>query len=1098
MNISRVAVERPVATLMFYLAVILLSFISLRQLSVDLLPDISFPRLSVVTRCQGVAPEEIETLITSRLEAAVKSVPGIRRVESVSKEGLSYMTLEFNWGTNMDFALLHVREKLDSAAYGQLLPQGTESPTIIPLDPQTKPIMILAVSGQGSLLELKEFTEELIKPRLEQIEGIGSAEVAGGLEREIQVEVDPELLPLYGLSIEQISQRIGAFNQNLQGGTIKKGRFKFALRVVGEITSLDEIGAMSLKSTAGRGVVRLADVAKVSDSVKEQEGKTTLNGRESIGLLVRKESGANTVKVTKEATQILGQVRTEYPGVEILIVSEQAKYIQDAITSVQDEIIQGGILAFLVLILFLQEIRTAATIFAVISISVIAAFNLLFFRGITLNIMSLGGLALGVGMLDDAAIVVTENIFRHRSLGKPAREASLIGTREVGPAVASTVFTTIVVFLPVVYVRGVAGQLFRDQALTVTFSLLASMIVSLTLVPMMLSLEFPAGRGKARKGPDADNGKEPGGVSQKGPKSRKAAKILLAPLKGLSWLIYAIPKIIAKAIGFIISLASQLVWLLFHYLSLPFKPLVRGVFRSFNAGYGRFIRKYDRFLLWSLDHKGRVVAASLAFFGLSFVVGLKLPRELMPPMRVSSFDISLKTPVDYSFEQTAEIAAMIERWLGKNADVATFFSQTGVVSGLEAAGPDISVNSVSINVRVKDAGRIDAVIDDLRARLAGHPDLVYSMAKEQSTIAQFLDFTSSRLVLKVKGNDLDRLKAAALDLADRLRTVRGISDINAGIEEGKPEFVIKIKQEALAEFAVSPDEVGRYLVNSVRGRIDTQFQEMEHKYDILVRLESGTRENLEKLLDQVYPYRNGFIPLRELVYYELLRGPKEIRRADQQREVLVTANLRGVKAGRAKPEIQKAIDGMSLPTNYRVDIAGEQEEMSRSFRSLIWAFVLSALLVYMIMAAQFENLIHPFLIMFTIPMGLAGTFLALFVSGLSINVISAIGIIVSVGIVTDNAIVKIDYTNRLRREGMGLRKAIMEGSAVRLRPILMATATTIFGLLPLALGLGEGAELQQPLGVAVMGGLAFSTFLTLILIPILYEWVEEKTAKKKP
>ncbi|MBM3284610.1 MAG: efflux RND transporter permease subunit, partial [Candidatus Aminicenantes bacterium] len=463
MKLARIAIERPVTTFMFYVAVVLLGFVSLRQLSVDLLPDISYPRLSVVTQYSGVAPEEIETLITAPLEAAVSRIPGLRRVESVSKEGVSYLTLEFVWGTDMDFAMLHAREKLDSVR--ALLPEAAENPTIIPLDPKSKPILVIAVSGEGTLLELKEFCEDLIKPRLEQIDGIGSAEVAGGVEREIQVEINPQLLSLYGLTIDEVGRRIDAFNRNLQGGNIRKGKFKYALRVVGEFEVIEDIGEISLRTTRERGVIRLRDIAVIQDAIKERQGSTRLDGDESIGILVRKESGANTVEVTRRANELLEQIKKEYPRIQVKVVSEQARYIEEAISSVKEEIVAGGILAFLVLLIFLQELRTASIIFAVIVISIIATFNLLFFRNLTLNIMSLGGLALAVGLLDDTAVVISENIFRHRSLGKSLAEAAYTGTKEVGMAVSATIFTTIVVFLPVIYVHGVAGQLFRDQAL---------------------------------------------------------------------------------------------------------------------------------------------------------------------------------------------------------------------------------------------------------------------------------------------------------------------------------------------------------------------------------------------------------------------------------------------------------------------------------------------------------------------------------------------------------------------------------------------------------------------------------------------------------
>jgi len=1091
MKLAKMAIERPVATLMCYIAIILLGFISLRQLSVDLLPEISYPRLSVVTEYRGVAPEEIETLITEPLEAAVSRTPGLRRVESVSKEGVSYLTLEFSWGTDMDFAMLHAREKLDSVRFQ--LPEEAENPTIIALDPKTRPIMVIAVSGEGTLLELKEFCEDLIKPRLEQIEGIGSAEVAGGVEREIQVEINPRLLALFGLSIDEVANRIDAFNRNLQGGNIRKGKFKYALRVVGEFEMVDEIGEISLKSTKDRGVIRLRDIARVEDSIKERQGSTRLDGEESIGILVRKESGANTVEVTRKANDLLDQVHKDYPKVSLSVVSEQARYIVEAISSVKEEIIFGGLLAFLVLLIFLQEFRTSLIIFAVIAISVIATFNLLFFRNITLNIMSLGGLALGVGMLDDCAIVVSENIFRHRGLGKSLSEAAYIGTKEVGMAVSATVFTTIVVFLPVIYVHGVAGQLFRDQALTVTFSLLASLIVSITLVPMLASRTFEF-KPVAVEPPTKEDNKKSGGEGKRPSRWR----YLLYPLIGLRWLLYSIPRMVTKGLSFLLSLLVQLFQFILHYLTWPFRPVLRAIFKGFNAIYNRFTVRYHRFLIWSLAHKGRVLWVSSLFFLLTFILGALLPRELMPKFRVSTFEVSLKAPVDYSFEQTSEVVASLERWLKGQVTVKRFFSEVGIISGMEGLNPDVSINSAKVRVDVNRTGDLDPTIEKIRGWLRNYPDLSVSVAREQTTIAQFLAFSSSALGLKIKGDDLDTLKGLATDLMSRLQTIEGVTDVTSSLGEGKPEFLIKIRKDRLEKYGLSPDAISTYLVEAVQGKVATQFRELEKKYDILVRLDEGARENIETLLDQEIVHQGQTLPLRELVDYEIAVGPKEIHRENQQREVLISANLRGVKMGRVIPQIREKMAGLKLPPNYRVIFGGEQEEMSRSFRSLIWAFVLSALLVYMIMAAQFESLLHPLLIMFTIPMGLAGVFLALFLTGQTINVISVIGIVVLVGIVTDNAIVKIDFTNQLRRGGMPLHEAVIEGSVVRQRPILMTSITTIFGLIPLALGLGEGAELQRPLGIAVIGGLLFSTFLTLILIPVIYELAEEKREKKRP
>jgi hydrophobic/amphiphilic exporter-1 (mainly G- bacteria), HAE1 family len=1072
MKLARLSIDRPVTILMFFLAVVFLGLVSLRELSVDLLPDISYPRLSVMTQYTGVAPEEIETLVTAPLEAAVSGIPGLRRVESISKEGVSYMTLEFAWGMDMDFTMLHTREKLDSAR--NTLPEDVDNPTIIPLDPQSKPIMVLALSGERSLLELKEFAEDLVKPRLEQIEGIGSAEITGGVEREIQVDINPQLLALYGMTVDEVARRIDAFNRNLQGGTIRKGMFKYAIRVVGEFESVKEIAEISLMTTKERGVIRLRDIAIIKDAIKERQGMTRLDRSEGIGVLVRKGFGANTVKVTRLAKKVIDQVQKENPEIHLLVVSEQAKYIENAISAVINEIVQGAILAFLVLLIFLQEWKTPLIIDTVIPISIIGTFNLLFFSNITLNIMSLGGLALGVGMLDDCAVVVSENIFRHRSEGKGLREAAYIGTKEVGGAVTSTALTTIVVFLPVIYVHGVAGQLFKDTALTVTFSLLSSLFVALTLLPMLESKIFEL---KGAEGAESARGREFGFSLWRRKKSRKAGVGTAADEKRKRWL-------------------SKLSFPLYPLKGLPFKFPLSLVFKGFNFIYNKFVARYEVWLKWSLDHKGRVLAATLIFFAATFGMGALVKRELMPKIETSSFELHLKAPVNYSLEQTAEVVASLEGHLKGAAGVKTTLSQTGIVSGMESLNPDVSLNSAQIYVGLERPSQVESAFEKLRRRLADFPDVQYSIVREENTLAQFLGFSAAEVRLKVKGDNLDKLKDISEELVARLRDVKGIADLSTNIGEGKPEFVLKIRKDALAKYAnLSPGAIGDFLVDAVRGRVATQFKEMEEKYDILVRLEERSRENIEALLNEPFPHQGTLIPLRELVTYEPARGPQEIRRENQQREVLVTANLKGAKISQVVPAIMAKIREIQVPANYRIAFGGEQAEMSKSFQSLWPALALAILLTYMIMAAQFESLKHPFLVLFTLPMGAAGAFFALFVTGQTLNVISIIGLVVLVGLVVDDAIVEIDYTNQLRKAGTPLREAVERACRVRLRPILMASLTTVFGLIPMALGVEQGAELLQPLGIVVLAGLLFSTFLTLILIPVLYEWAEKRKEK---
>ena len=805
---------------MFFLAIVLLGFVSLRELSVDLLPDISSPRLTVVTKCDGVAAVEIENLVTSPLEAAVSTIPGLRRVESVSKEGLSCLIIDFGWETDMDFALLHTREKLDNARY--ILPGEAERPTIVPLDPQSKPIMILAVSGQRSLLELKEFSEELIKPRLEQIEGIGSAEISGGVEREIQVEINPQLLALYGLAINQIAQRIDAFNRNLQGGSIKKGRFKYALRIVGEFDHLDEIREISLKTTRDRGIIKLKDVAQVNDSISERMGMTKLNSQESVGVLVRKEAGANTVKVTHRAREVLESIREENPQVGIVVVFEQAKYIENAILSVWKAIIFGGILAFLVLFIFLQEFRTPVIIAVVIPVSLLATFSLLYFRNITLNIMSLGGLALGVGMLVDNSVVVSESIFRHLSQGKDLFNAAYTGTKEVGMAVTASTLTTISVFLPVIYIHGGAGQLFKDQALTVTFALLSSLLVSLTLLPMFSSRKFELRREKKE-------------ILVKDKKIRtgqkKEKKTILryctCPYLGLRWLLYFVIKIVYLVFNFFLSFVLQLFLLLIHDLSILFRPIVRIVFKGFNLGYQKFASIYHMFLWWSLENKGRVMIGSLAFLGFTFFLSTHIRRELMPQPETASFELSCKTPVDYSLEQTADVVSIIEKWL-KEEGVKICFSQIGLVSGLESLNADVSLNSARIYAEFRSSSELKEAIENLRRKIKNLPEMDYAIVREQSTLAQFLAFQSAELGLKIKGDDLDKLKNLSEQLVTKLRDIEGIADLSTNIGEGKPELLITIKKETLERYAnISPAAIGDVLVDMVRGKIAAQFKETD-------------------------------------------------------------------------------------------------------------------------------------------------------------------------------------------------------------------------------------------------------------------------------
>jgi len=1090
MNLARFSINRPVTTVMFYLAIILMGMVSLSQLSVDLLPSISYPRLSVITQYPGVAPEEVEKLVTVPLETSLSRIPGLRKVESVSKEGFSFLTVEFSWGTDMDFALLHVRERLDSAR--DTLPEGCDKPIIIALDPQSQPIMTLALTGERNLLELKELAEEMIKPRLEQIDGLAAVEITGGVEREIRVEIDPEKLASFGLQIEEVGQKIAAFNRSLQGGLIRKGKFVYSLRVAGEFEQVKEIENIPVKFTGDRGLILVQHLGKVVDTIKEREGTTRLNGQESIGLLVRKEYGANTVKVTEAARQVIAEIKKENPGLNLEIISEQAGYIQEAISTAKEEVIEGAILAFLTLLIFLQEWRAPLVIATVIPISIIGAFNLLFLRKITLNLMSLGGLALGVGMLDDTAVVVSESIYRHKQLGKPLKEAAEIGTNEVINAITASILTTIVVFLPVIYVKGVAGQLFKDAALTVTFTLLSALLVSVTLLPMLDSREF------SRPETGLSSRRFQLLTFKKLQENLKKTNLLLYLWLGFKFIVYNLINFLIFCLFTAGRSVSKFLRTFFRAVSRPFEPLARWVFQTFNLYYDRFVKKHYQLLSWSLEHKGRVFNLSLVFFLLVFLLGVFLPRELMPPLRTTTYVINLKAPEEFSFEQTEEIVSRLEDWLKQKPECQRIFSQVGLISSTEAVRPDISVNSAEITVETRSSRHLENLMAETRNYLGSYPGLKYSVNRAQSTLGEFLALAPGVLTLKVKGQDLERLREIGIDFSSQLKTIPGIADVNLNLQQGKPQLLLKINRSALEKYPnLSPSQVANFLVQATRGEVATKFREMEKKYDVRVVLEGETRRSVEALLNSFLPVGNSLIPVHEIVNYQVVKGPNEIRRESQEREIILTATIKGKKMSQVLPAIQQLIQKFNLPADYRIVFGGEREEMLASFRSLLLAFLMAMVLIYMIMAAQFESLLHPFLIMFTIPMGLVGTILILFLTGQSINAISIIGTIVLIGVVVDNAIVEIDYINQLRREGQNLRQAVLQGSQVRLRPIMMSTLSTVAGLIPMALGLGRGAELLRPLALAVLGGLLSSLFLTLILIPDLYEYVEARKLKKK-
>ena len=1112
MSIPGTSTRRPVAVAMLFLAIVLLGGISFARLPIDLLPDIGYPRLVVYTSYPDVAPEQVEREITERIESRVAAVPGVERVSSVSRDGLSLVTIRFAWGTDMDFAMLNTREQLDILRDD--LPETAERPQILRVDPDSEPIMVLAMTGGSDLWQTKEMAETVFRRRLEQLDGVAQAQVVGGLDREIQVEVNPRLLDSYGIELETISRALANANVSAPGGTILQGRYRYPLRTLGEFQTVDEIADVVVDRQAqsggdgggsggGRGssgasgnsstfrLIRLSDVATLTDGFKERETVTrygrkdretiTRNGEavsvgmaESVGILVFKESGSNTVEISKLVEATLAQLKEQYPGFQVDVATDQAGFIADSINNVVTSLIFGGVLAFLVLFLFLRDPRYPVAIALAIPISVVGTFALLDVAGVSMNIMSLGGLALGVGMLVDNSIVVLENIFRHREQGVPALEAARLGAEEVQGAITASTLTTVSVFGPIIYVEGVAGELFRDLSLAVTFSLLVSLLVALTLLPTM------AARFSARGGPGDEEGhEEVAGEEPVAPRGfwRKTQRFvsgtLLFPL---------------RVLGFLATLARDLIvfWAtaIARFLSRVFGPFLNAFDRSFD----RFASRYHAVLEWSLDHRARVLGMAGVALAASLAMTTVLDRDLLPSVDQGAFDVRLELAEGTGLSATLLVAEGVEVALLADPAVEAVFSRIGRdVSSYTQNDEVAGLNTAEFHVRLAPGGATDEAVDRLRGLAASVPggDLTF-VTGQASALGQVLGGSDADVAVRIRAEDLDEAFARAEVVQRRLEAIPGLANVRVGMERGQPEIQVNIDRDAAARYGIEPRLIAEEVNRAMRGDPATQFVDFDRRIDVVVRYPDDLRYSIETL-DRI---RIRGVPLRELIEIREVLAASEIQREDQGRVVPVYADVTSGGLDRAITTIEASLADLIPTSTLRMDIGGENEEMRRSFRDLAFAFALALMLVYMILAAQFESFVHPFTVIMAVPLALVGAVWALVVTGEGINTMSLIGVVILVGIVVNDSIVKVDFINRARRGGMALRAAILEAGRVRLRPIVMTTVTTVLGLMPMAMGLGRGADLRAPLAIAVIGGLSIATLLTLIVVPVVYSVVE--------
>lgn len=1011
MKIVDFSIRRPVTVTMVFVAIGVFGWIAYQQLALNLLPEISYPTLTIRTRLEAAAPADVESLLSRPIENAVSVVDNVIRVSSVSKPEVSDVIVEFSWKTPMDFASLEVRERLDLVN----LPVEADKPILLRYDPSTDPIMRISVTGSADLATIRYLCEEFIRADLESVGGVAAVRVTGGLEDEIFVELDEQLLSGLNLSIQELTQRLAQENINLTGGTLKEGEAKYLVRTLNEFQGVEEINEVVVAVRNG-APIRLKDIGRVYSGYKERQIITRLNGQESVEIAVFKAADANTVSVAAEVRRRLQELEQEYgekrDRLDFEVVFDQSRFIQQSIDEVLQTALWGGLLAILFLFLFLRSLKSTLIIALSIPISVVATFFLMYSFQVSLNIMSLSGLALGIGMLVDNSIVVLESIYRYHSLGYGPREAANRGASEVGRAVVASTLTTICVFAPIVFVEGIAGQLFADQALTVTFSLLASLLVAIMLIPMLSSL---------------------GTDREKEPSQEKAHPPFL--------------------------------------LVRPYRWVLRGALRA----------------------RPLALLVAVVLFAGSLSLLFRLGAELIPEISQGEFLVDFQLPPGLPVEETSARLREVEREIAELEGVANFYTivgsgnQTGVsaVEEREHIGQTLVILEPGLLHE-----REDRVIDQLRQRLQGIPALEYRFSRP--TLFSF----KTPIEVIIQGYNLSALQFHAERLMEQLAQIPGLRDLKSSTEGGNPEVHIHFDRRRLASYGMTINQAASLIRNKVQGEIPTEFHEGDRKIDVRVRLREEDRRTVSHLQNMVLNVAGrGPIRLSSVADVSLEEGPSEIRRIGPQRAAVISGNLYGIDLQSAVSAIEGLLEQAQLPPDFTAYVGGQSEERAVAFQSMQFALLLAVFLVYLVMASQFESLLQPFVIMFSIPFAVIGVAVALFLTGQVLNVVVLIGSVILAGIVVNNSIVLIDFTNQLRRQGKSKFEAVQEACAVRVRPILMTTSTTVLGLIPMALSWGEGAELRFPLAVTIIGGLVVSTLLTLVLVPVLYALVvREKQA----
>ena len=1021
MSLARGPIQRPVLTTMVYLIVITVGLVSFFRLSIDLMPEITFPTISIRAQYGNVGPEEMEDLVTRPIEEAVAAVQGVEEINSVSTEGNSSVRVSFDWGADLDVAANDIRDRIDRIT-GRL-PEDMDRPTIRKFDLSAFPVMILGVSSDVNPLDLRQIVDDQVKYRLERVAGVAAVDIWGGLTREIHVDLDADQVKSLGLSTSDVLDALNRENQNIPAGTVQTGNLDVLIRTQGEYLSLDEIRNTVVAIREG-SPIRISDFARVEDSWEEITRRVRVNGKPSLRLSINKQSGANTVEVAQAVKAEMARINRDIPQIQLLPLIDTSTYIENSIRNVGRATAVGGILAVVILLLFLRNVSSTVIIATAIPVSIIATFGLIYFGGFTLNLMTFGGLALGIGMLVDSAIVVLENIYRLRESGLSPRDAALQGTEEVGSAIVASTLTTVVVFLPVVFMRGISGIYFQQLAFVVAFSLLCSLVVALTLVPM-LSARFLRFRGAVAGG------------SRRGP-------------------------------GRVYD-ASE------------------AAFKAVEQGYGRVLRR-------ALRHRRMVILSALALFVGSVLLLPTIGVDFMPASDEGEVRVDLEMAVGTRLDVMDRMTRSVEEIVRAQVPELQSILVSVGGGGWRASGGHTANIRATLVPQSERRRSSEEIANALRPALSSLPGVtVRTRAGQGLWILRMGQGDGDNLSLEIRGYDLDTARELAQQVRAAVAEVPGVSDARISREEGRPEEVIRIDRQKAADLGLSVSRIGEALRTAVGGTYASNYREAGKEYRIMVRLNEDDRRDLSNLLDLTVTNDRGRpVVLRNVLVSEPRTGPVRLERKDQERTVFVSANFTGRDMGSVVGDVREAIGRIPVPKDFSVIIGGDYEEQQKAFRELLLGLILALVLVYMVMAGQFESLRDPFVVLFSVPMAVIGVALALVLTGIPFSLNAYIGCIMLGGIIVNNAILLVDYTNLLRRrDKLPLHDAITVAGSRRLRPILMTTLTTVLGLLPLAFGAGEGGEAQAPLARVVIGGLTTSTLVTLVLIPVVYSLFEE-------